>query len=350
MVGIGHERTQGAGNKDVSALNASCIGRVLRHRTAHGRDDRYQVALQCVERSNRVILKLNELQEQQHCNPAYLGPVLDDEAEELHPIDPGIPGGVPVQGGPLHVNLPVGDSPMVPEDPPCPDCWAPSPDRGLVDGPPPTVDQWKDAMVKALGKERAPFKALQVQRDTTIDYSTLGPVYQFSEVSQNEHVLDPVRLPGPILHIAHGQTYIPLSLLTTLSLNRIHNNDNIHFVKVPHEVIKQTLDPTQFSSKDNLSIHEWWQVYHNWLSLIDIIADAHVTVRWHEHHDKMWADESFSCSAKAWHTHNKQLHAHFIAKPFILDPKSTIYCQGLMRVQTDTAITAMAGSHNTHSP
>jgi len=210
------------------------------------------------------------------------------------------------------------------------------------------VDQWKDAMAKALGKGRASFEALQVQRDTIIDYSTLGPVYQFSEVSQNKHVLDQVVLLGPILHMAHSQTYVPLSLLTMSSLNRIHNNNNIHFVKIPNGVMKQTLDPVQFGNEDDLLIHKWWQVYCNWLSLIDIIADAHVTVGWHEHHNKMWADETFSHSAKAWHAHDKQLHTHFIAKPFILDPKGTIYCQGLMRAQTDTAIAAMAGSHSFH--
>src|SRR5882724_13176934 len=100
--------------------------------------------------------------------------------------------------------------------------------------------------------------------------------------------------------MTHGQTYVPLSLLTMSSLNRIHNNYNICFVKVPNGVIKQTLDPTQFSSEVNLSIHEWWQAYCNWLSLINIIADAHVAIRWHKHHNKMQADEAFSHSAKAW--------------------------------------------------
>jgi len=36
MVGIGHERPQGTGNKDVSALNASCIGMALGHRQPMG--------------------------------------------------------------------------------------------------------------------------------------------------------------------------------------------------------------------------------------------------------------------------------------------------------------------------
>ena len=104
-------------------------------------------------------------------------------------------------------------------------------------------------MAKALGKEGAFFKDPQVQRDAITDYSSLGPVYQFNEVSQNEHVLDPVRLLPPILHMAHSQTYVPLSLLTTSSLNRICNNNNICFIKIPNGVVKQTLNPVQFGNE-----------------------------------------------------------------------------------------------------
>jgi len=150
--------------------------------------------------------------------------------------------------------------------------------------------------------------------------------------------------------MVHGRTYIPLSLLTTSSLNKICNNDGLHLIKVPYSVMKQTLYPVHFSDEDDLSIHEWWQVYRNWLSLIDVIANAHVMVGWYEHHDKMQANEAFLHSAKAWQEYDNHLHSHLIAKPFILDPKSMVYSQGLMRAQTNATIAAMVSSHNAHSP
>ena len=78
-------------------------------------------------------------------------------------------------------------------------------------------------------------------------------MYQFSEVLQNEHAHDLTGLHTPVLHMAHGQTYIPLLLLTMSSLNKVYNNDNIHFMKVPNGVVKQTLDPTQFGNEDKIN-------------------------------------------------------------------------------------------------
>jgi len=41
-----------------------------------------------------------------------------------------------------------------------------------------------------------------------------------------------------------------------LSLNKVHNNDSLHFIKIPNGVVKQTLDPTQFGNEDDLLIHK----------------------------------------------------------------------------------------------
>ena len=71
-------------------------------------------------------------------------------------------------------------------------------------------------------------------------------------------MLDLTGLPTPSLHMAHGLMYIPLSLLTTASLNKIYNNDNIKFIKVPNSIMNQTLDPAQFGNEEELTIQKWW--------------------------------------------------------------------------------------------
>ena|SRR5882724_6479862 len=63
-----------------------------------------------------------------------------------------------------------------------------------------------------------------------------------------------------------------------------------------------------------------------------------------------WANKHLLCSTQAWHAHDKQLCTHFIAKPFILDPKGTVNCQGLIRAQTDAAIAMIAASHGPLAP
>jgi len=76
-----------------------------------------------------------------------------------------------------------------------------------------TAGEWKGVMARMLSGEGGPFDVPLGHKDRVADYLVLGPVYRFSEVSQNEHVLG----------------------------------------------------PTQFGGEDDLSIHEWWQAYWNWL-------------------------------------------------------------------------------------
>ena len=109
-----------------------------------------------------------------------------------------------------------------------------------------------------LGGDTDPFSSQLTCKVQATDFLALGPIYCFSEVSKNEHVLDPSGLPAPVLHMTHGQTYIPLSLLMMASLNKIRNNNNVKFIKVPKSVMSQTLDHTQFGDEEDLTVHEWW--------------------------------------------------------------------------------------------
>jgi len=192
---------------------------------------------------------------------AYFGPVSEDEAEEPVLVDPRIKG-----MGPGLMELTDTDVGFGPGHTPMQDLdnmvyLGPNDEDATAEGPLLTVDQWKEAMAGALGKENDSFDVTQSHKDPIVNYSTLGLIYRFNEVSQNEHILNPTRIPLPVLHMAHSQTYIPFSLLTTSSLNRIHNNNNIHFIQEPNGTMRQTLNPAQFSSEDDLSIHEWWQAY-----------------------------------------------------------------------------------------
>ena len=99
MVGLGTERPEGAGNKDMSALNTPYNGVTLRHGPSPGRDVLYQVVVQCTERSNRAISKLNQFQEQRHNDPTYFGLVSEDEAEEPALVNPELLDWRPTQEG-----------------------------------------------------------------------------------------------------------------------------------------------------------------------------------------------------------------------------------------------------------
>jgi len=77
------------------------------------------------------------------------------------------------------------------------------------------------------------------------------------------------------------------------------------------------------------------QAYHNWLTIIDIIASPQVAVGWYEHHSKMLQDQKFSASFEAWHDMDRQLHIQFIDNPIVVDPMCTTYTQLFEQAQMD---------------
>src|SRR6266481_2762133 len=49
----------------------------------------------------------------------------------------------------------------------------------------------------------------------------------------------------------------------------------------------------------------------------------------------MLSDRNFIHWFAAWHAHNKLLQVRFMSKPFIIDPRSSIYSQQFEHCQTD---------------
>jgi len=90
---------------------------------------------------------------------------------------------------------------------------------------------------------------------------------------------------------------------------------------------KQSLDESSFPGEDTLMETTFLQAYRNWLTIIDIIVTADVTVSWYEHHSHMLRDKKFNAYFNAWCDMDKQLHMQFITCPFIVDPCSTTYVQ-----------------------
>src|SRR5882724_6058869 len=117
MVGLGTERPEGAGNKEMSALNTPYMGMTLRHGASLGRDTLYQVAVQCTERSNRAISKLNQFWEQWRHDPTYFGLVSEDEAEEPTPVNLELLDWRPTQEGTTSFGTEMGLIPVIIPEP-----------------------------------------------------------------------------------------------------------------------------------------------------------------------------------------------------------------------------------------
>src|SRR5882724_5810624 len=104
------------------------------------------------------------------------------------------------------------------------------------------------------------------------------------------------RIPNAILQMAYLKLYIPLLMLTTAALSKVHSNDGLKYHKIPfgNGSGRQSLDETLFPPETSLSESLFLQAYCNWLTINDIITELEVAVGWYEHHAKMLQDHKLS--------------------------------------------------------
>ena len=67
----------------------------------------------------------------------------------------------------------------------------------------------------------------------SVNWDTLGPAFLDVEAQKNNHELNPLGIPDTLHMIIHLKLFIPLSMLTTLSISHIWYNDNLKFKKIP---------------------------------------------------------------------------------------------------------------------
>ncbi|KAF8585568.1 hypothetical protein K439DRAFT_1560998 [Ramaria rubella] len=289
----------------------------------------------CTELSNSRVRKLNAIRVQRRLNRTTRNshPVSDDEVE-----DP----------------LPVVSSYMRPEHPPPPPTITITPPNSStpISTISPSTPFPLPLSHNALGKRPADHPGIPVnsspdttttnaapkwsslmstpQNDTTpANFQTLPPSISFEESTSNELELDVMSIPSTILQMAHLRLFIPLSMLTTAILNKICNNDNLKFKKIPfgNGAGKQSLDESQFPPESSLDTFLFFQAYMNWLTIIDAIADPRLAVGWYEHHAKMPHDENFNITFLAWQEPDRQLCSQFMIKPFLVNPYHATYVQ-----------------------
>jgi hypothetical protein len=173
---------------------------------------------------------------------------------------------------------------------------------------------------------------------TYIDYRNLPPLYTYEELKDKKLQLYITTIPDAILHMAFNRVYIPLSLLTPCAMDRIRCNQNLRAKKMyfGHGAGQLFLDHTNFPHEDSLSKDAFLQAYHQWLSIINRVADAELAVGWRQHFHRMLAEVTRDSFA-AWRIMDKQLRSQFVVEPFILRPnEDPTYHTLFMRAHYDT--------------
>ena len=297
----------------------------------------YEIAVQYANACNAAYRKLNEAKRARRA-AAFPGaePVSDDEEEipvpdaasfvfirppEANPVTSSSHSGVEPGTNPLRDTSNLGGEPSVPRDD----------DRGATVEP----EDWRGLVSTALSNNPAVLANLLAPKTQVVDYWMMGRFFTSEVASRNTHTLGSKGTPNAILQMVYSKAYVPLSMLTAAALDRIRSNDGLKYVKVPNSAVKQTLDPSQFGSEDDLSFEVWDQAYSNWLVLLKAISDEDIVEGWFLHRETMRQDAQFSRWNKAWQKFDKQLRMQFTSEPFIIDTMHPSYLHSLDRARMD---------------
>jgi len=112
-----------------------------------------------------------------------------------------------------------------------------------------------------------------------VNWDALGPAFlDVVDTKKNEHELNPKGIPDALQMMIHLKLFIPVSMLTTLSISCIWYNNNLKFKKIPfnYAVGKYALDDAHFPSEESLSDAEYMQAHKHWLTLIKISAEPSI--------------------------------------------------------------------------
>jgi len=135
-----------------------------------------------------------------------------------------------------------------------------------------------------------------------MDWDTVGPAFHNADVVKNEHELNPSRIPNALQMMIHLRLFIPLSMLTMVSVTQIWYNENLKFKNIPfgYAVGKYALDEALFPPEDSLTDAEFMQAHKHWLTLFKILAEPSIYNGLKSHHDRMCDDPDLLKWAHSW--------------------------------------------------
>jgi len=212
-------------------------------RQTSGNPDLMKMLVDMITMNNMRVKKLNLLRRQCQLDMTFSQPVLDDEDESPIPdISSFITPVISAQNPTLLVT-PQADSPH-PHPNPAPALNAsslnaitvrshsPNPVTTPSDNLSPALPiDWQNVVAGNIDHAQAtePMTA----KTMVIDHQNLGPIYSMNNLTKNKQQLDMTDVPNAILQMVYNKIYMPLSMLTTSALSKIHSNDKLKYHKIP---------------------------------------------------------------------------------------------------------------------
>jgi len=208
----------------------------------------FKLMVECTECSNIRIMKLNKLRRQRRIDSSGLCEVSDSEEEESLP---NISSYITQTKISVHTwanwNVSSGSKAVEIGTHPLDDG---QPVEGRID-----TEQLGNTDWKVFIGTQSQMPILKPLKSDYVDYSILGPAFRLDEASKNVHELDPSIILNALKQMAHFRVFVPLSMFTTQSLHRIHDNIRDLYTKRKTRLSarKYILNSDRFPGKDTLT-------------------------------------------------------------------------------------------------
>jgi len=179
------------------------------------------------------------------------GPSAPQGADQLPGTEPTLPDTQPHTQGPS-LSDPSPPGPLLNISPPA-----------IVGPNPSNPIDWSSVMQQVQPTTLPTNAAPPIPSVFLDDFTNTGPIFTFDMVKDSDYKIDLNDIPATILQMAYNKLFIPLSLLTTSSLQHIQFNDNLKFHKIlfGNGVGKHLLYVSTFPPESALTESEFWQAY-----------------------------------------------------------------------------------------
>ncbi|KAL6304315.1 hypothetical protein BKA93DRAFT_713050, partial [Sparassis latifolia] len=99
-----------------------------------------------------------------------------------------------------------------------------------------------------------------------------------------------------ILNLGQNRVHIPLSLFTTASTNKLHNNSTSIKQNIVYNASGtkcHLIDLTQFQTESEMDVADWHEAWNRYIPFLRTHSDSAVAQRWEEHYQFLSKQDDF---------------------------------------------------------
>jgi hypothetical protein len=226
---------------------------------------------------------------------------------------------------------------------------------------PTTKGLMSDLVKKGLGLLTTDVTAQNAEAtaSTTQDDASEAPVFTIENTIRASATTSAYEIPRPLINLARSKVHIPLTLLTTASIRRIHTDPSC--VKMKKGLVmddpKRSIMDTSFGFPVETSLlpGQFNEAYKNFLKLLAKVTDKSIVQEFREHRDFLTEHDDFNDQFDMILAFDIEIRCKYFNNHTLLDEGAYKQCWNEVKIDTklarqEQATANSSGSSNRYQP